>query len=145
MSCQVIAAPARTCPKLSAPVLALVQSLPVQAQPNRRQVWSNQDCTESTQNLADKMAGGCRAVINRTTWRWGLVSPEQRVGGPKPEKRARLSARCAGQATPTIATGQAFHGENIQSAASQKAIRNMGGSLLGSIPNPSVSEPDCGC
>lgn len=58
MSCKVIAAPARTCPKLSAPVLALVQSLPVQAQPNRRRVWSNQDCTESTQNLADKMAGG---------------------------------------------------------------------------------------
>ena len=97
-------------PLLTAPVVTFALTLlllqPVQAQQSQRRVsLPNQDYTESTQDLAVKVAGG-RAVINRT-WSWGRWYLN--------DAWADLSLRSApdslgaspGQAAPIIAIGRA--------------------------------------
>ena len=110
MPCKVLAASAKVLPLLTSPVVTFALTLlllqPVQAQQSQRRVsLPNQDYTESTQDLAVKVAGG-RVVINRT-WSWGRWYLN--------DAWADLSLRSApdslgaspGQAAPIIAIGRA--------------------------------------
>ena len=109
MPCKVLGAPAKVLPLLTSPVVTFALTLlllqPVQAQQSQRRVsLPNQDYTESTQDLAVKVAGG-RVVINRT-WSWGRWYLN--------DAWADLSLRSApymraspGQTAPIIAIGRA--------------------------------------
>lgn len=109
MPCKVLAAPAKVLPLLTAPVVTLALTLlllqPVQAQQSQRRVsLPNQDYTESTQDLAVKVAGG-RAVINRT-WSWGRWYLNDAWADLSLRSAPYMSA-LPGQAAPIIAIGRA--------------------------------------
>jgi len=109
MPCKVLAAPAKVLPLLTSPVVTLALTLlllqPVQAQQSQRRVsLPNQDYTESTQDLAVKVAGG-RAVINRT-WSWGRWYLNDAWADLSLRSAPYMSAS-PGQTAPIIAIGRA--------------------------------------